>query len=109
MTTQSFNQAIQACKNGSLKFNRGKRLRSFLFENKWYPLRACVNHARKLCKESKLTTDSALVQEVNIHLGLWTRISTVNNQTKNPIALSADEIAIEVKSLSKIIYELTNL
>src|SRR5688572_26934882 len=106
MTVIHLNQAIQECNDGQLDFNLGE-VRSFLYEKKWYPLRATINRAATLANENNdLTTDRALVQLV--YLNLWTRVSDINFQTPFPLEINNNEFLEETKKLSKILFAITN-
>lgn len=106
MTLQNLHQAIQECNIGALNFNIGE-VRAFLFENKWYPLRATLNRASELAHENnELTTDRALVQLV--YLDVWTRIKDVTFHDCFPIALKDNDKLIESNKLAGIILKLTN-
>ncbi|MBX7204328.1 MAG: hypothetical protein K1X81_02780 [Bacteroidia bacterium] len=106
MNTSDLILVLKDCDEGGVKFNKRKNLRSFLYGNKWYPLRACVNEALKRSKEKGKTTDAALV-EVLVDIGLWTRIKLIANQTTGPIKLTREEKNEEVRVLSEALYNLT--
>lgn len=107
MTLQHLTQAIQDCNNGNLDFNLGE-VRAFLFENKWFPLRATINRAAEYSHENNdLTTDRALVQLV--YLGMWTRIKDAIFLNQLPIALNDNEKLIESNKLSQTLLDLTNI
>ncbi|WP_147367933.1 hypothetical protein [Fibrisoma montanum] len=106
MTLNHLNQAIQECDNGQLPFNTGN-IRSFLFDKKWYPLRAVINRAMSLANEpADLTSDRAVVQLV--YLGIWTRICDVSFGNPLPIAINQNEKNQEVNSLAKVLVTLTS-
>ncbi len=105
MILQNLNQATQECNIGALNFNLGE-VRAFLFENKWYPLRATINRASELAHENNnLTTDRALVQLV--YLGVWTRIKDVTFHNQLPITLNDNEKLFESNKLAQKILILT--
>lgn len=97
--------AIQACDNGELVFNLGN-IRSFLYNSKWYPLRAVVNFAKALNNEGELTTDRALV-ELSFILP-YIRIKEIEYNDHFPIAINNNEKLNEIKLLNEIIGGLVN-
>ena len=106
MTIDHLNQAIQECNNGQLLFDT-RGLRSFLYDNKWYPLRVVINRAMSLANEpADLTTDRCLVELV--YLGIWTRVCDVNFANSLPLAISRDEMNGEIKSLAKTLTRLVS-
>jgi hypothetical protein len=107
MTIENLINAINECDGGYLTFNLGT-VRAFLYKKKWYPLRATINRALELANElSDLTTDRALVKLV--HLGLWSRIKDVNFEFQLPVAANLNELNQEIRSLSEILYNTTQL
>ncbi|MBA4853808.1 hypothetical protein [Emticicia sp. BO119] len=106
MTIEHLQKAIEVCNEGNVKFNTGIT-RSFLYEKKWYPLRAVINYAAFLAKEkSNLTTDQALVKLTNLQV--WTKIKSVYFSNAFPVILSQIELIKEVNYLSKKIDALTS-
>lgn len=98
--------AIQACNQGLVVFNQGN-IRAFLYKNKWYPLRAIVNHAAQLAGEdNNLTTDQGLVRMV--YLNMWLRVCDIDFNDNHPVEVNQNLIASEVRNLSNILYHLTN-
>ncbi|WP_421830352.1 hypothetical protein [Larkinella sp.] len=59
MTLQHLTAAMNDCELGNIHFNLNNRI-SFLYANKWYPLRAVLIAASKRAQGKKeLTTDEA--------------------------------------------------
>lgn len=44
MTFQEFNQTLIAFNAGEVQFNHGQTIDAFLYNGKWYPVRAFVSH-----------------------------------------------------------------
>jgi hypothetical protein len=104
MTLADLQQAINECNNGLLVFNLGNN-RSFLYNKKWYPLRALVNRARALNGENEVTTDRALL---NLSITLdYVRIDEVSFLNNLPVDLNQDEVMIELNNVVSILKSLT--
>jgi hypothetical protein len=104
MTEQDLNKAIEECDNGLLIFNLGSH-RSFLFKNKWYPLRAVVNRAMQISGKNELTTDRALLLLSQVcH---YTRIDKVVFREYSPVLLDNSQKMAELKKISSILSDLT--
>jgi hypothetical protein len=105
MTIENLIEAIEYCDNGNLDFNL-KIKRAFLFNCKWYPLRATINLARRLANQKDdLTTNLAQIELSN--LIFWVRISNVYFKECLPVPLNNEEKLQEIKRLSKLIQDLT--
>jgi hypothetical protein len=100
MNKQNLMQAINECNNGQLPFNLGNN-RSFLFNKKWYPLRATINRARAINHEGELTTDRALLALCTILD--YIKIGEVDFTTYIPIEINQSEIINEVKLISDLL------
>lgn len=104
MTILNLIESIQECDNGQVLFNLGK-MRSFLYKNNWYPLRAIINHASNLAGEnSDLTTDQALVKLVG--LGFWTRVENIDYTNNFPVV--CNETVNEINKLINVLYYLSS-
>lgn len=104
MTLQQLQLAINECDNGLLVFNLGNN-RSFLYNKKWYPLRAIVNRARAINGENEATTDRALL---NLCIVLdYIRIDEVSFVNNLPVEINQDEVMIELKNVVTILKSLT--
>jgi hypothetical protein len=105
MIKQQLILAIKECDQGLLVFNNGSH-RSFLYQNKWYPLRATVNRARQINGEDELTTDRALLQ---LALTLdYISIDEVVFEGNFPIIISQSEKLSEIKKITSILNDLIN-
>jgi hypothetical protein len=81
MTKENIIQAAIDCQNRDLNFNNGNN-RSFLFNNKWFPLRAVINRAATIAKEqNNLTTDKAM--KILIYLFPYARIRNIKFKKMN--------------------------
>ena len=106
MTVDHLNQAIQECKSSQLTFNRGT-VRSFLFENNWYPLRAVINRALSFANEpSDLTTEQCVVKMA--YLEIWMKTSKVFFDNSSPVTINQSESNKEIRSLAQEIIAMTN-
>ncbi len=106
MTIENLIQSIQDCDNGNVVFNL-RRTRSFLYKNKWYPLRAIINYASHLeGGNSDLTTDQAIVRLVG--LGFWTRIENIDYTNNFPVLCNENNIVNEIKKLINVLYNLSS-
>ena len=105
MTIDNIKQAIINCSNGEVNFNNGI-IRSFLYNNTWYPLRAIVNRAATIANEDNdLTTDEAMKRLVYIFP--YVKIRDINYYDNNLINLNTYEKLIEIKMLSEMITQLS--
>jgi hypothetical protein len=100
MTLQALQTAISACNNRQVIFNRGT-LYAFLYKQKWYPLRAIVNHA---VPNMNYTKDQSL-RELTDLLKL-VRIDQVNFTNNLPIQLTDRQRLDEAKLLSNLLNDL---
>lgn len=100
MELQNLLKAINDCNNGNLTFNLGNN-RSFLFNKKWYPLRATINSARAQCHESELTTDRALL-ELCLTMD-YIKIGEVNYKNNLPVLINQAEALKEVSKITDIL------
>lgn len=106
MTIQNLQQAMSDCDTGNIPFNLG-HVRSFLNNNKWYPLRAVLNHASVLAAEpGDLTSDKALVSLM--YLGVWTRVTDIDYNANFPVAVDPAAITLETRKLINVLHSLTN-
>jgi len=106
MTIENIIQATIYCQNGDVPFNNGNT-RSFLFNNKWFPLRAVINRAAKIANEpNDLTTDKAM--KVLVYLFPYARIRNVKFKKNELVPLSPEEIQEEIKILTDMINQLKN-
>ena len=105
MTLQHFIQAIQECDNGQLQFNLGNP-ESFLFEKKWYPLRATLRRAAENAGDPEITTTQGALDEL-VSLGLWTRVKKISFHLRRPVDINQNELIEEVKALSGKLFRLT--
>ena len=105
MTLAQLHIAINECDNGLLIFNLGIN-RSFLYNKKWYPLRAIVNRARAINGEGEATTDRALL---NLCIVLdYIRIDEVSFLNNLPVVINQDDVMIELKNVATILKSLTD-
>lgn len=105
MTVQHLIQVIRECDNGQLQFNLGNP-ESFLFEKKWYPLRATLRRAAEIAGDPEITTTQGALDEL-VTLGLWTRVKKVSFQFRRPVEINQNELFGEIKALSEILIGLT--
>jgi hypothetical protein len=105
MKKQELIKAIEECENGLLIFNLREH-RSFLFKNKWYPLRAVVNRAMQISGENELTTDRALL--LLSQLLHYTRIDEVVFKEYFPVPIDQSQKMAELKKVSSILSDLTD-
>ena len=107
MKEEHFLRAIEDCDNGLIEFNLGTR-RSFLYANKWYPLRKIVNATKALNGDANnLTTNNAQI-ELCKFLGYVRVEHGIDFQSNYPIPLRKKEVLEEVNKLSKLIASITN-
>jgi hypothetical protein len=105
MTINHLNQAIADCNNGLIQFNLGSP-RSFLFENKWYPLHAVYNYASGLANQpNDIPVDSALTLLLRDLLP-YTRIKNVAFNNHLPVPLTDAEKLEESRNLSMMLSQL---
>ncbi len=100
MELQNLLKAINDCNNGNLPFNSGNN-RSFLFNKRWYPLRATINSARAQCQESELTTDRALL-ELCLTMD-YVKIGEVDFKNNLPVSINQAEALKEVSKITDIL------
>jgi hypothetical protein len=100
MELQNLLKAINDCNNGNLPFNLGNH-RSFLFNKRWYPLRATINNARAQCEESELTTDRALLELCLIMD--YVKIGEIDFRNNLPVSINQAEVLKEVSKITDIL------
>ena len=106
MQKEHFLKAIEDCNNGLLEFNLGNT-RSFLYANKWYPLRKIVNATKALNGDpDDLNTNKAQI-ELCKFLDYVRVEHEIDFQSKYPIPLKKKEVLEEVNKLSKLIASMT--
>jgi hypothetical protein len=105
MNLQNLLHAINECDHGELVFNLGNN-RSFLYQKKWYPLRATINRARGLNSENELTTDRALL-ELSTILD-YIRIGEIMFKSYLPVSINHAETIIEIKKIANILNSLAD-
>lgn len=95
---------MQACDQGLLEFNNGF-IRAFLFRNRWYPLRAAVNCARRNAGQKEVNTDRALVELA--YLLPYIKIEDVEFKESFPVEIDSGSRLQQIGYLSQLIVELT--
>lgn len=105
MTKENLNQAILLFENGELIIN--KRIhRSFLLNNKWYPLRRIINKAKEIAGEKHdNTTDRDLVELA--YLLPYVRLEKKMFETSFPVVMTESERLYEISHLSTILHDLS--
>ena len=98
MNLQDLLQAIDECDNRLLTFNRGYTT-SFLYKNKWYPVKATVERVIGGCNTSQATVELTKTLD-------YVRIKSVNFTTNLPVTLNDTDIKEEAKKITKILNEL---
>lgn len=99
-------ESIYDCRNGNLVFNNREDLNCFLYENRWYPLRAVINHASNISNENvEYSKDKALVKILEYFP--YVKINQMNIQDNVLPELSNQEKLKEIAILSAMVIKLT--
>jgi hypothetical protein len=101
MTINHLAKAIEACNNGSVQFTN-QQLKAFSLGGKWYPLRAVVNYALQLARETSKDTNGCRKKIEG--LKVYTEINEIKFVARQPRTIeylhqiqNAQEIRSQIK------------
>lgn len=106
ITKENLILAIQNFNQGAGQFNNRENLYCFLFENRWYPLRAVINHASSIADENiNYTKNEALVK---MHELLdYVKVKQVNVQNDILVHLSTQDKLEDINKLANMIKKIS--
>lgn len=106
MTLAHLIQATENFNNQVVEFNHGDRL-AFLFQKRWYPIYAVVNHAKELAGEpTDLTTNEALLELAKLHH--YIRVEIVYFDNNDLPTIGNNECMSELRLILPIANSLIN-
>lgn len=97
MTIEQFENGILAFDNGEVPFNQGNSIASFLFNNKWYPIRAFA----LFCTGNQNITTQVAIKMITCLIP-YTRIAEKIDYTNSngfPIQLTNQQRLVELQHL----------